>query len=307
MALNRSDKSRILRRPPAGHGGVDFRADGKDHIRQREPGPSHPLRRLRDGITQLPQQLAKDFLFVGLRRVVGGPVPPVGHSHGLGLDGGTVGPFLPLDDKLDGVDVLAGLLTPLEVGARAEGFAVDIDHVRAVAGLGRDLIAEAVLINADQGGYRHAPLLASGVAVVGVSGAKGCNWLVLRLGSYHPLPSCPLMLTCTYNTILCMVLQADGVSPNVLDRLYTVWYCPGMSEVQERLASLQQKGWTLAAIADELGVTKNAVEKWKAGHREPSNAKGVFQILDHLMKRKQVPKQRRYTKPVQNDTGQSMI
>jgi len=69
-----------------------------------------------------------------------------------------------------------------------------------------------------------------------------------------------------------------------------------MNEVQQRLAGLQKKGWTLAAIADELGVTVNAVEKWKAGQRQPSNAKGVYRILDHLMDRNQVPKRRRYKK-----------
>ena len=69
-----------------------------------------------------------------------------------------------------------------------------------------------------------------------------------------------------------------------------------MNEVQQRLAGLQDKGWTLAAIADELGVTVNAVEKWKAGQRQPSNAKGVYRILDHLAERKQAPKRKRYKK-----------
>ena len=76
---------------------------------------------------------------------------------------------------------------------------------------------------------------------------------------------------------------------------------PRVNEVQQRLANLQGKGWTLAAIADELGVTVNAVEKWKAGQRQPSNAKGVYRILDHLMERKQAPKQRRYNKRVISD------
>lgn len=74
-----------------------------------------------------------------------------------------------------------------------------------------------------------------------------------------------------------------------------------MNEVQQRLARLHRKGWTLVAIADELGVTVNAVEKWNAGQRQPSNAKGVFRILDHLMELKKVPKRRRYSKPVVND------
>ena len=69
------------------------------------------------------------------------------------------------------------------------------------------------------------------------------------------------------------------------------------TEVQGRLAVLQDKGWTLAAIADELGVTSNAVEKWKSGQRHPSNVRTVVAFLDALASRKRVPKKRRYTSP----------
>ena len=68
-----------------------------------------------------------------------------------------------------------------------------------------------------------------------------------------------------------------------------------MNTVQERLAILQEKGWTLAAIADELDVTVNAVEKWKAGDRRPSNAKAILMLLSQLIRRKRIPKKRRYT------------
>jgi hypothetical protein len=67
-----------------------------------------------------------------------------------------------------------------------------------------------------------------------------------------------------------------------------------MNEIQTKIAELQRKGWTLAAIADELAVTVNAVEKWKAGDREPRNAKAVIMLLDQLLERKRIPKQRRY-------------
>lgn len=68
-----------------------------------------------------------------------------------------------------------------------------------------------------------------------------------------------------------------------------------MNDVQGKIAGLQEKGWTLAALADELGVTVNAVEKWKAGDRQPSNAKAILFLLEQLLKRKRVPKKRRYT------------
>ena len=58
---------------------------------------------------------------------------------------------------------------------------------------------------------------------------------------------------------------------------------------------LQKKGWTLAALADELGVTVNAVEKWKAGDRYPANARPTLALLDQIANRKRIPKQRRYS------------
>ena len=69
------------------------------------------------------------------------------------------------------------------------------------------------------------------------------------------------------------------------------------AEVQGRIAVLQDKGWTLAAIADELGITSNAVEKWKSGQRHPSNGRTVVAFLDALASRKRVPKKKRYNRP----------
>ena len=66
-----------------------------------------------------------------------------------------------------------------------------------------------------------------------------------------------------------------------------------VNEVQRKLADLEEKGWTLVAIAYEVGVTYNAVQKWKSGDRRPTNAKLVLQSLDALYKRKRVPKKRR--------------
>lgn len=68
------------------------------------------------------------------------------------------------------------------------------------------------------------------------------------------------------------------------------------SEVQSKIAQLVERGWTLAAIADELGVTSDTVELWKAGRRNPTNAKAVLAMLDGVSKKKRIPKQRRYTK-----------
>lgn len=68
--------------------------------------------------------------------------------------------------------------------------------------------------------------------------------------------------------------------------------------MQIKIAELQEKGWTLTALADELGVTVNAVEKWKAGDRQPSNGKAILALLDQIAKRKRIPKKKRYRKVI---------
>ena len=78
-----------------------------------------------------------------------------------------------------------------------------------------------------------------------------------------------------------------------------------MNEVQAKIAELQQKGWTLAALADELGVTVNAVEKWKAGDRQPSNIKVILGFLNQLAKCKRIPKKRRYYKEAVNENRET--
>lgn len=62
-----------------------------------------------------------------------------------------------------------------------------------------------------------------------------------------------------------------------------------MNDIQFRILSLQEKGWTLVSIAASVGVTTNAVEKWKYGDRYPINAKAVFLLLDQLVMQKYTP------------------
>ena len=68
------------------------------------------------------------------------------------------------------------------------------------------------------------------------------------------------------------------------------------TEVQTRIAILEHKGWTLAAIADAIGVSHNAVEKWKAGDRHPSNPTLI--LLDQLSEKTDIPKKKRYVTKV---------
>jgi len=68
------------------------------------------------------------------------------------------------------------------------------------------------------------------------------------------------------------------------------------SPVQVKLAILQEKGWTLAALADELEQRVNTLEKWKAGQRNPANEKSVLAMFERLEERRRIPKRRRYKK-----------
>ena len=65
------------------------------------------------------------------------------------------------------------------------------------------------------------------------------------------------------------------------------------NEVQTRLLELKDKGWTMAAISDELGVSYMTVYRWQKGMRKAENSRSVLHMLDTLMERRKVPKRRR--------------
>ena len=67
-----------------------------------------------------------------------------------------------------------------------------------------------------------------------------------------------------------------------------------MSQIQVIIARLEAKGWTQAAIARELGVAYNTVQKWKAGDRKPSNYQVVLERLETLSRWRRIPKKRQY-------------
>ena len=67
-----------------------------------------------------------------------------------------------------------------------------------------------------------------------------------------------------------------------------------MNDIQEKMAQLQEKRWTLAALADELGQAQVTLEKWKSGERYPANPKAVLALLDRIVAMRRIPKQRRY-------------
>ncbi len=66
-----------------------------------------------------------------------------------------------------------------------------------------------------------------------------------------------------------------------------------MNDVQNKLLELKDRGWTMAAIADELDVSHMTVFRWQKGMGNADNSRSVLHMLDTLMKRKRIPKQRR--------------
>lgn len=69
-----------------------------------------------------------------------------------------------------------------------------------------------------------------------------------------------------------------------------------MNDVREKIALLRETGWTLAAIADEVGATRRTVDRWYRGELYPQNAKAVLVVLDQLARRKNIPSRRRVKK-----------
>jgi hypothetical protein len=67
-----------------------------------------------------------------------------------------------------------------------------------------------------------------------------------------------------------------------------------MGEVQKMIDELENRGWTLAAIARELEVSWKTVHRWKDGSRLPHHPKLVALGLERLLLRRRVPKRKRY-------------
>ena len=69
-----------------------------------------------------------------------------------------------------------------------------------------------------------------------------------------------------------------------------------MNSIQQKLVDLQGLGWTLASIADELGVHWFTAKRWRDGKQYPNTPKLVLTALDTLLLRKRIPKRKRARK-----------
>lgn len=70
-----------------------------------------------------------------------------------------------------------------------------------------------------------------------------------------------------------------------------------MNDIQVMILELENKGWTLAALSDEIKQSTSTVEKWKSGQRYPGNEKAVKLLFNDVAKKKRIPKKKRYKKP----------
>jgi hypothetical protein len=269
---------------PAGHSGIDLSGDAEHDIRQRQSWSPEPVFWLGYAVAEVSEQGDKMLLLVSLSLIIGRPLLGAGHFDRLCVGGSSIRLGFPLYNELNGVDVFAGQMPCLKVGAGAERLSVvKVYDISPVARLGGHFPAQLVFLYLACVGYYKPSFLSC-------------------VHFNHSI----LSLLCAYYTIQCIHLSR-GKPPicensfvySLLTSPYTVWYNPDMeneqlNDIQTRIAQLQEKGWTLAAIADELEVTPNAVEKWKAGDRNPSNQKATLMFLDKLLERKRIPKRRRY-------------
>lgn len=67
-----------------------------------------------------------------------------------------------------------------------------------------------------------------------------------------------------------------------------------MNDIQGLITQLRAKGWTISAIADALGVSREAADSWRSGKRYPGTAQAVRHELERLLAKKRIPKQKRY-------------
>ena len=51
--------------------------------------------------------------------------------------------------------------------------------------------------------------------------------------------------------------------------------------------------WSQVAIADEIGVSKGTVQRWRAGDSYPTTGKAILIVMDGL-KKKRPPKLKQY-------------
>ncbi len=68
-------------------------------------------------------------------------------------------------------------------------------------------------------------------------------------------------------------------------------------DVADALAQLEQRGWTLAAVADELGLKWLTVYRWRDGTQSPDDPHTVLDRIRRLRRRKRASPSIRVGRP----------
>jgi len=262
--------------PSAGHSAVGFVSDPEDYVSEWESRSTKSVLRLGNAIAQVTEEFDKPFFFVHLGIVIRGPFLGAGYFHGVshGLSPIWLGLFL--NRELNRMYMLAWLASRLEVGASAKWVAVvEAHNVSPVSRL--------------RGNF---PSYGSLCYLAVLCYLQSSFFSRVHLFSPFLLPNS----ICAYNTILGMGLSIPFGVTNTLSKpidnhVPSMVHCGQMTEVQPVLATLRANGWTNTAIADEIAVTVNAVEKWQSGDRNISPSHLI--LLNQLTKKKP-PKKRRY-------------
>src|SRR5260370_806655 len=115
--------SQVGHKAPSAYSRINLERAGEDHVSQRQARTPESLRAFLYAFAEFIKKGKELFLFVSLRFVVGAPFLLVGFldgdSFGKGLRLAIVGVFA-LSDDLDGVNMLAGLLSSGEIGTTAK-------------------------------------------------------------------------------------------------------------------------------------------------------------------------------------------
>jgi phosphoribosylaminoimidazole synthetase len=67
-----------------------------------------------------------------------------------------------------------------------------------------------------------------------------------------------------------------------------------MDDIQRMIEELMGRGWTIAAISDELGVSRDTVSRWRSGTHPPQSPRLVILGMERLLRRRRIPKRKRY-------------
>lgn len=133
---------------PAGHSAVGLEHQPEHDIGQWQTGTAKPVLWLLNAITEVMEQGYKVFLFMGLSLIIGCPFLSTSHSDRLGIGGTAVWLSFSLNYVLNGMDMFAGQMPFLKIGAGAKRLAVVKTHeIVTITRLGRDFPAQSVFLN----------------------------------------------------------------------------------------------------------------------------------------------------------------